>query len=120
MFKTLLASASIAVGCLFNPAGMPAAEAAAQSCWIVPTSGASVSPFRCDVSRRTNANGHIVHDIRHFQGNGAHFSVVLWTQGGNPDGAEVFIEGERFTTSWYRDGEGDVRVSIGRHGTFVF
>ena len=118
--KALAAASSVAVGCLLNPAGIPEAKAAAQSCWIVPASGASVAPFRCDVSRRTNANGPIVNDIRHFQGDGAHFSVILWTSGGNPNGAEVFIEGERFTTTWYRDGDGDARVRIGRQGVFVF
>jgi hypothetical protein len=46
--------------------------------------------------------------------------VILWTSGGNPNGAEVFIEGERFTTTWYRDGDGDARVRIGRQGVFVF
>ena len=121
MLKTLLASASLAVCCLFNPAGMPEAKAAASNCWIVPTNGRQVPSFRCDVSTRTNANGHTVVDIRHFQGDGAHFSVILWTDSNrNPNGAEVFIQGERFTATWYRDSDGDHRINMGSYGEFVF
>ncbi len=97
------------------------ADAASQSCWIVPRGGRSVPSFRCDVSLRTNANGHKVVDITHFQGNGARFSVVLWTDDYNrPTTAEVFVNGERFRTAWYRDSDGDVRLDMGNHGTFVF
>ena len=121
MLKNLLAAASIATCCLFNPAGMPEAEAAASNCWIVPASGRTVSPFRCDVSTRTNANGHTVVDIRHFQGSGAHFSVILWTdEYGNPNGTEVFVDGDRFTATWYRDSDGDHRIDMGSYGEFVF
>ena len=120
MFKTLLASASVAVCCLLNPAGMPEAKAAASTCWFIPASGARVSGVNCNVSTRRNANGHVVHDIQHWNGNGARFSVVLWTDSGNADGAEVFIDGERFTTAWWRDADGDIRLDMGRSGTFVF
>lgn len=121
MLKQLAAAAAVATCCLFNPAGIPEAKAAAQNCWIVPASGASVSPFRCDVTVRTNANGHKVIDIRHFQGSGASFSVILWTdEYRNPTYAEVFVDGERYETSWWRDSDGDARLDMGSYGTFVF
>jgi len=114
-FKAILASAAVATCCLFNPS---AAEAATQTCWRVPSGGQVVSGFRCNVSSRYNANGHLVHDINTLDG--VRFSVILWTSGGNADDAEVFIDGERFTTAWYYDGDGDVRINLGRHGEFVF
>jgi len=117
-FKALIAAAAVTVG-TWGAAPMPA-EAAASNCWIVPTSGYRVDPFRCDVSERTNANGHTVYDIRHFQGAGAHFSVILWTVRGVPTTAEVFIDGERYITDWYYDEDGDVRLDLGPSGEFVF
>ncbi len=109
-----IAAASVAItGALSNA---PVAQAAAANCWHIPVGARSVEPFRCDVSARTNANGHLVYDIRHFQGNGAHFSVIIWDDGM----AEVFIDGERYDTTWYYDRHADVRLDIGDEGEFVF
>ncbi len=114
MLKNLLAAASVATCCLFNPAGVPPAEAAMQSCWMLYSSQRSTSPFPCDVSVRTNANGHRVVDIKHWQGNGADFSVVLWTdRAGTPSYAEIIYSGEVVSVPYYVDREGDVRLSVG-------
>lgn len=111
MFKSIIASTLIAI------AGLSTGEAAfakAQNCWYYEGYG-SAPAFRCDVSMRINANGHKVWDISHNQNNGAQFSVVLW----NDNTAEVFIKGERVTTTWFNDSEGDTRIELGEK-QFIF
>jgi len=112
MFKSILASTLIAV------AGLSVGDAAmakAQNCWIYEGQR-SVPSFRCDVSRRTNANGHTVFDIRHNERSGAHFSVILW----DDNTAEVFINGDRGEITWFTDKDGDTRLEIGGGDHFIF
>jgi hypothetical protein len=111
MFKSIIASTLIAV------AGLSTGEAAlakSQDCWI-QEGQANAPAFRCDVSARTNANGHLVWDISHNENNGANFSVLLW----DDNTAEVFFGGERLTTTWFTDTDGDTRVEVGR-SQFIF
>ena len=112
MFKSIIASTLIAI------AGLSTGEAAlakAQNCWMVE--GRSTAPaFRCDVSARTNANGHIVWDISHNENNGADFSVVLW----DDNTAELFVNGDRLDTTWYTDSDGDTRVDVTGDMQFIF
>ena len=111
MFKSIIASTLIAV------AGLSTGEAAlakSQNCWMYEGQGTAPA-FRCDVSARTNANGHMVWDISHNQNNGANFSVILW----DDMTAELFFAGERVTTTWFTDSDGDTRIDIGRN-QFIF
>ena len=113
MLKKLLAAASVTACCLFNPAGIQPAQAAMQRCWMLFDGQGSTSSFPCDVSVRTNANGHKVIDIQHWEGTGAEFSAVLWTEDGRDGYAELFADGERLTeVPFYVDSEGDVRLEI--------
>ena len=112
MFKSIIASTLIAV------AGLSTGEAAlakAQNCWI-QEGQRSAPAFRCDVSSRTNANGHIVWDITHNENNGANFSVVLW----DDNTAELFFGSERLETTWFTDSDGDTRVDVTRDMQFIF
>ena len=112
MFKSIITSALIAI------AGLSTGEAAlakSQNCWMYE-GGRDVPAFRCDVSERTNANGHRVWDISHNQNNGAQFSVILW----DDQTAEVFVNGERGETTWYYDRDGDARIELGRGKEFIF
>ena len=110
MFKSIIASLAVLTCCLGNPA-----MAKPSNCWIIPAGERSDS-FRCDVVERTNANGHTVYDITHFEGNGAQFSVVLWTDGT----AEVFVNGEVVEFPWYYDHDGDTRIDLPGGDQFVF
>ena len=112
MFKSIIASTLIAV------AGLSTGEAAlakAQNCWI-QEGQPSAPAFRCDVSARTNANGHIVWDISHNENNGAYFSVLLW----DDNTAEIFINGTRSDITWYTDSDGDTRLELGNNQEFIF
>ena len=112
MFKSIIASTLIAI------AGLSTGEAAlakAQNCWI-QEGQPSAPAFRCDVSARTNANGHIVWDISHNENNGANFSVLLW----DDNTAELFVNGERLDTTWYTDADGDTRVDVTGDMQFIF
>ena len=110
MFKSIIASLAVLTCCLGNPA-----MAKPSNCWILPAGGESDS-FRCDVVERTNANGHIVYDITHFEGKGAEFSVVLWDDGI----AEVLVNGEVVEFPWYYDHDGDTRINLPSGDQFVF
>lgn len=111
MFKSIITSTLIAI------AGFSTGEAAlakAQNCWMYEGQG-SAPAFRCDVSMRTNANGHKVWDISHNENNGSQFSVILW----DDKTAELFYGGERLATTWFTDSEGDTRIELGR-SQFIF
>lgn len=121
MLKGFLAAIPVATCCLFNPAGMPEAKAAPSTCWLIPRSGAQVQGFYCDLTSRTNYNGHVVHDISRRADGGAAFTAVLWTDGGgNPDYAEVLLDGTTYRRPWWRDAQGDVRIDVDTAGVFVF
>ena len=97
------------------------AQAAPSTCWLIPPSGAMTQGFYCDLTSRTNYNGHIVHDISRRADGGARFTAVLWTDGGgNPDYAEVVVNGQVYRKAWWRDAQGDVRIDVDTAGVFVF
>ena len=106
-FKAFAASALIAVSSFGTIAH---ANAATTNCWIVGNhQTASRRPFRCNVNRRINANGHIVWDVTHNQQNGASFTVVLWTD----DTADVsFRDGTSVHVPAYTDSDGDQRIVL--------
>ncbi len=85
------------------------------NCWFQLREGSSdFTGLRCQVSGRTNANGHQVHDI--LEPNGGHRrSVVLWSD----NSAEVFLDGTRYSGEWSEDSDGDVRVSV-NGGVFIY
>ena len=115
MLKATLAAALVAASSFFAPA----VEAKPSNCWILEYSETSsmVDPFRCDVTKRVNANGHTVYDITHFQGAGAQFTVVLW----DDQMAEViFKDGKRYEFEWYYDSDKDTRLILPDLGHFVF
>lgn len=103
--KTLAASALIAVSTF---GAVAPAQARPTNCWILGNaSNANSKPFRCNVHRRVNANGHTVFDVKHYQGRGASFTVVFWTD----DTAEVIIPGESpMRLRSYTDKDGDQRL----------
>ena len=59
--------------------------------------------FSCDHSVRVNANGHKVNDIVFWTNDERYdVSIVFWKkQDGDPDYAEVFINGERTAMQYY-------------------
>ena len=107
-FKAIAASALIAVSSF---GAIAPANAAATNCWVVGNhQTASRRPFRCNVNRRINANGHIVWDVTHNQQNGANFTLVLWTD----DTADVsFTDGTSVHVPAYTDSDGDQRIVLG-------
>ena len=111
--KTLAASALIAVSTF---GAVVPAQARPTNCWILGNApNANSKPFRCNVHRRVNANGHTVFDVKHYQGNGASFTVVFWTD----DIAEVIIPGESpMKMRFYADRDGDQRL-VGPDWEFV-
>ncbi len=103
--KALAASALIAVTTL---GAVAPAQAQSTNCWILgnyPT--ASRKPFRCNVDRRVNANGHTVFDVTHYKGNGASFTVVFWSN----NIAEIIVPGKSpIKLRAYTDKDGDQRL----------
>ena len=129
-------AANKAINLLVNTAGMittglavataaavftPSAEAKVQNCWSLPRDGQTHQPFNCDVNQRRLADNTVVHDIRHFQGEGAYFTVRLWENSkGRPTGADVWISGKQYQVNYYTDKQGDTRLDLGEHGEFIF
>ena len=107
-FKALAASALIAVGTFGSVAP---ANSSPTNCWIVGNHRqANSKSFRCDVKRRTNANGHVVFDVTHLQNSGSSFTVVFWAD----DTAEViFTNGTpNIRVPSYVDSDGDYRIVL--------
>ena len=98
----------------------PAAEAKVTNCWMLPRTGESAQPFNCDINKRTLADNTVVYDIRHFEGEGAYFTVRLWENKGRPNGADVWFEGEQYKANYYTDKDGDTRLDLGKVGQFIF
>ena len=70
--------------------------------------------FPCDVTSRTNANGHTVFDV---EAGGLLTTVVLWDDGS----AEYFQEGNRFNGYHFDVADGQTRVTdVDGSYTFVF
>ncbi len=112
--KALALASTIALGSILG--SVAPAQARASSCWIMRAGTRRAPAFRCDVTRRINANGHTVWDITHFQGNGARFTVVMWSD----YSAEVLINGERLRTTVNTDKAGDHWIDLGSYGSFIF
>ena len=99
----------------------PAAEAKVQNCWTLPRDGQTHQPFNCDVNQRRLADDTVVHDIRHFEGKGAYFTVRLWkNNNGRPAGADLWINGEQYQVEHYTDKHGDTRLVFDEYGKFIF
>lgn len=113
-FKALAIASAIALGSVFG--STTPAEARVSACWVMKTEQQRTSPFRCDVSKRITSDGTIVFDIRHFQGNGAFFSVVMYTD----NTALLYINGEKITTTVQTDRQGDHWLDLGSYGSFIF
>ena len=111
-FKVLAATALIAVSTF---GAMTPANAAASKCWIRHR-GNTARPFHCNVNRRTNANGHTVFDVTHYQNKGASFTVVFWTN----RTAEVIFAGKApVSVPFYIDRDGDQRIVVGNEEFIV-
>ena len=76
-------------------------------------SGGELIGNRCTINSRLNVNGDRVFDV--IEPSGLKRSIVLWDN----EEAEVFLEGIRYTGTWWTDSDGDVRVTVGG-GTFAF
>ena len=92
------------------------ALAAPSYCWIIRPGMDQNPAFSCNVTERNNYNGDLVYDITHQEGYGADFSVIIWDDGTS----ELFFDGQRHTTTWYYDHEGDVRINLENGAQFVF
>ena len=113
--KGLIASAAITACCLGNA---PAADAAYRPCWFGQGLGQRMERQTCWITSRTNANGHIVHDITDPAGNKG--TIVLWRdQNGRPSYGEIVFKGRVMTMTYTRDADGSVRLFDG-HTTLVF
>lgn len=106
LFSSVAAGLLVA-GSLFTPA-----MAKPSACWVIPAGGKLVNGQACNVHTRTNNNGHRVHDVTlTHEGDSATFTVILWkNEAGNPEHAEVILNGDRWTPSWHRDADGDIRL----------
>ena len=104
---TLVSAATVALfglGLAVKPA-----DAASTSCWY-GNQGERLKHFKCDVSRRTNYNGHIVWDVSP-QGGGKKFTFVLWGKESDTSGQADFVySGESTRLRWFEDRDGDLRL----------
>lgn len=98
-----------------NRSQEPATDDQPANCWFQLQAGSSdLTGLHCQVTGRTNSNGHVVHDI--IEPNGGHRrSVVLWDN----NAAEVFLDGEPYSGEWSTDSDGDVRVTV-NGGVFIY
>ena len=99
-FKTIVLAATLTAGSVFGTVS----PVQAGTCWYAKAGNRMVSEW-CSVKYRVNANGHNVIDIVDNSRNQG--TIVLWT-GGN---AEVIYNGQVFNARWFRDSDGDVRIS---------
>ncbi len=107
--------AALTTACLFPTS----ANAEGTTCWFQQKASGKLSPERCDVSIRVNANGHKVTDVIDSAGGKA--SVVFWVEskGDNEGIVEFFYKDLRRKGTWWRDSEGDLRVDIGNGYQFA-
>lgn len=99
VLKATIAAVSITACCLGNQ--LPASSAPT-TCALRDKADGYIDTFPCDHSMRVNANGHKINDIVFFNGNKRYdVSIILWTQNGNPEYAEVFINGQRTAMQYY-------------------
>lgn len=100
LIKSTIAALVIAASSFFAPS----AQAADSTCWFNTDHRGDLVPEWCDVTRRINANGHIVWDIMDV--NGATAVIVLWDDGI----AEFHYKGNRHYVENYTDRDGDERL----------
>ena len=102
-------------------AALPAS--ASNQCWAGdPTKTEKLAEVHCEISKRTNANGHTVLDFLIDEGDGPFkTSVIFWyEQSGDSDGpAEIFHEGNRLDGYWLIDKDGDYQVGLEGHRAFM-
>ena len=110
MFKSLLVSAAIAASTFMAPA----AHAGITTCWWPSETRQGVLEAElCQISSRTNANGHKVYDLVDHLGNKG--VLVFW----NDDTVEFIFNGYVYDGIHYEDEQGDVRIEIFRGGNFA-
>ena len=98
----------------FNPSNPGSGQTAGATCWFqMEADSERLEGFRCSISSRRNANGHLVFDV--VEPSGLQRTVVLWQD----KTAEVLINGQRFEGEWLEDNEGDIRVTV-NGGVFAF
>ena len=104
MFKQLLISSALAVSLI------PPVSAEPVRCWIDADNQQDRVPQQvCDLSARTNANGHTVVDLTDDQGTTV--SIVMWKdRSGNPLYAEMFFPQGRQIWQWKVDRDGDIHL----------
>ena len=110
IIKGTIAAAAVITCCLGNE--LPAYSAPA-TCAVMNVADNFLETFACDYSMRINANGHKVNDIVFFINDERNdVSIIFWkSQDGNPEYAEVFINGERTAMQYYRAKNGALCVS---------
>ena len=113
MFKSLLAATTIALA-----TALPS-FAAPSTCWIgANAEDGSIPAQTCDVSVRTNANGHKVLDV-YTPVDGTTVTIMLWYDNDRtPTYAEViFDDGSKVNMNYRWDIEGDLHLH-GKNGEF--
>ena len=119
MFKSLFASALVAVSLFGDVAQAAPSECAMRSAKHTRT---SIVPFTCDVHSRINANGHNVNDVTLFHnGRQVTVTVILWKDASeNPTYAEMLHSGEREVGTWFRAKNGMYGVTDDKGDTLWF
>lgn len=99
---------------LLNPSNPGSPIGTGATCWFQSEPGSDqLDGYSCNVSSRTNANGHKVYDV--IEPGGLLRTVVLWEN----QTAEVLLNGKRYEGQWQKDDEGDIRVDV-NGGVFAF
>ena len=116
--KLLTAIASTAFGiCAF----ISPIHAAPTNCWLGdPRVDDRLHKDSCDISIRTNANGHQVIDIQ-TRALDTKMSLVVWyeREADQHGDVEVFYKGKRADGYWLIDKDGDYQIGFGDLGPFL-
>ena len=112
-FLSSIASAAI-VGSAFVVASP--ASARTTTCWYGGPNQ-NLSPMTCKISKRTNANGHVVFDLRATDLAGI-ITFVFWDN----NSAEIIhsTKGHRGWAEAWTDRQGDQRLRLQNGGQFSF
>ncbi|NMO84124.1 MULTISPECIES: hypothetical protein [Prochlorococcus] len=101
LFSSIATAAVVAASTTFMAAP---AEARSSTCWASDSSG-SMPAMTCDVTRRTNNNGHVVWDV----GIGSKkVTFVLWSNG---VGEAIWADGTQRIFRYHIDSDGDPRLT---------
>ena len=94
------------------------AHSAPSTCWYARANSTEEADAEsCDVTEVKDAEGNFSWDVR--RNGGTTVSIILYSDNGKPDGADVTAGGETFGTNWYKDEEGDIAIEI-EGDTFFF